>query len=524
MRKHGGTPSRRDKHVTLAAISPPGVARGRLVGGQQSGLAGSKPPPLFTREASSCSSQGRRQGEPWGASPRPSAPTYLLYISRRHHNLRPVAPLLAPRAPSGFERLGSQWSDHQFSQIRARTIPSYRRPRLRCGFRKRRTIGSRLQAQGLQEGSRKGLGFTRHDALQDGGLFRPFSVSTPSHASAPRIHRFTRAVRAKSRRSRLGHAMRSANRVEKSSAHHHRFATFLARSQVCDKQPTTQKKHLASDATLFAWGGLNVQDPRQMVHDFWRFTGHISDKELIAAVNTTQSLAKPNEIVALDVDNATVYSYLTNQGGKVPRLNNLLRPFLIWLPMHRIELRVRLVPSRQMLADPISRWSFDPSEYSLNPLIFRHIQDRFKKFCRPSIDMFASPSNALLPLFCARWPHHQAILTDALECPLETVKVCFAHPPWSLIAQWLHRLRANPHVTSLTLVPWWDSELWWPLLTSLHVKGTPVLRIRPRWGLYLPCVRATGYCRAMAQCALQNYSAQHSARYGSGSWICNPMS
>ena len=77
MRKHGGTPSRRDKYVTLAAISPPGVARGRFVGGQQSGLAGSKPPPLFTREASSCSSQGRRQGEPWGASPRPSAPTYL---------------------------------------------------------------------------------------------------------------------------------------------------------------------------------------------------------------------------------------------------------------------------------------------------------------------------------------------------------------------------------------------------------------------------------------------------------------
>ena len=77
MRKHGGTPSRRDKHVTQAAISPPGVARGRFVGGQQSGLVGCKPPPLFTRGASSCSSQGRRHGEPWGASPRPSAPTYL---------------------------------------------------------------------------------------------------------------------------------------------------------------------------------------------------------------------------------------------------------------------------------------------------------------------------------------------------------------------------------------------------------------------------------------------------------------
>ena len=77
MRKHRGTPFWRDKHVTLAAISPPGLARGSLVGGHQSGLAGCKPPPLFTRETSSCSSQGQHQGEPWGASLLPSAPTYL---------------------------------------------------------------------------------------------------------------------------------------------------------------------------------------------------------------------------------------------------------------------------------------------------------------------------------------------------------------------------------------------------------------------------------------------------------------
>ena len=77
MRGHRGIPPRHDKHVTLAAISTPGVARGRFVGGHQSGVAGSKSPPLFTRGASSCPSQKRRQGEPWGASPRPSAPTYL---------------------------------------------------------------------------------------------------------------------------------------------------------------------------------------------------------------------------------------------------------------------------------------------------------------------------------------------------------------------------------------------------------------------------------------------------------------
>ena len=76
MRKHKGTPSWRDKHVTLAAISPPGVAWGRFVRGHQSGVAGCQPPPLFKRGAFSCSSQRQRQREPWG-SQRASAPTYL---------------------------------------------------------------------------------------------------------------------------------------------------------------------------------------------------------------------------------------------------------------------------------------------------------------------------------------------------------------------------------------------------------------------------------------------------------------
>ena len=47
MRKQGGTPPWRDEHVTLAAISPPGAARGRFVEGHQPGQAGCKPPILF---------------------------------------------------------------------------------------------------------------------------------------------------------------------------------------------------------------------------------------------------------------------------------------------------------------------------------------------------------------------------------------------------------------------------------------------------------------------------------------------
>ena len=82
------------------------------------------------------------------------------------------------------------------------------------------------------------------------------------------------------------------------------------RKFVTSREPA--HKHLASDATLLAWGGLNVRDPQQILHLFWRFTAHIADKQLMDAINTTQSPAKPSKIVALDVDNAIVYAYLTN--------------------------------------------------------------------------------------------------------------------------------------------------------------------------------------------------------------------
>ena len=73
MRKHRGRTSRRDKCVTPTAVSPPGAPKGRFVGGHQPGRAGCKPPPLFKRGVSFCSSQRQRQREQWGPSPH----TYL---------------------------------------------------------------------------------------------------------------------------------------------------------------------------------------------------------------------------------------------------------------------------------------------------------------------------------------------------------------------------------------------------------------------------------------------------------------
>ena len=86
--------------------------------------------------------------------------------------------------------------------------------------------------------------------------------------------------------------------------------------------------HLASDATPIGWGGLDLKCPSCVVHDFWQFSTHINNQELAAAIHTTMSLARPRDFVLLDIDSSVAFSYLSKSGGKVARLNALLRPFL----------------------------------------------------------------------------------------------------------------------------------------------------------------------------------------------------
>ena len=171
--------------------------------------------------------------------------------------------------------------------------------------------------------------------------------------------------------------------------------------------------NLASDSTLLAWGGLNVST-NEVVHDFWGpNASHINHKELQASIHTAMALAPPHSQVNIDIDNSLAFSYLMHHGGKIGKLNEILRPFLHWMNLHSVSLVPLLVPSSQMQADAIFRWSVDPGDYSLDPQVFHHLLHVFRNHVHPTVDLFASPSNALLPAVGSRWPHHRAVVVDA---------------------------------------------------------------------------------------------------------------
>jgi transcriptional regulator of met regulon len=253
-------------------------------------------------------------------------------------------------------------------------------------------------------------------------------------------------------------------------------------------QGKTPVGELHSDSSQEAWAGVD-KTTGALVQEFWREKRHlhINVKELEAAINTVQSLAKHGEHVTLKVDNSVTYWYLTKGGGRIPSLNMQVRPFLKWCMEKKITLDIIQVKSSEDLADAPSRWGMDRGDYTLDRQLFLHLLKKVRKHITPQVDMFASPGNHQLPNFVARYPHWQAWEVDALKCPLESINFCYANPPWKIINKWMHRLRENKHVTCMMIVPFWASSSWWPLLIKMHVKGTPAFLIPPYQGMFKNC-------------------------------------
>ena len=144
------------------------------------------------------------------------------------------------------------------------------------------------------------------------------------------------------------------------------------------------QREIHSDSSQLAWGALDLKT-KQILHNFWREEKdmHINYKELLAATLAVQGLGKPKEHILLSVDNIVAYTYLAKMGGRIPLFNHIMRNFHHWLQKHQIHLSVQWVASKDMLADQISRWTWDQGDYTLHPKIFHLFFKRWQNFATP---------------------------------------------------------------------------------------------------------------------------------------------
>ena len=241
-------------------------------------------------------------------------------------------------------------------------------------------------------------------------------------------------------------------------------ANILGGAPFCPQKETVT---LTTDASLSGWGA--VLDSRH-VAGFWSgewLHSHINLLELEAVHRALHHFAPlvRGRSMLLKTDNTTVVAYLNRQGGTHSRrLWELTRLVLTWCMTNHVRIRAIHLPGKEnTIADALSRLTDSPTEWSLPQTVTESIWARFG---RPEVDLFASPWNNKLPIFCALIPHVGVWHVDAFTLNWRDL-VAYAFPPFALVTRVLMKVLADECRFCLLVAPLWPGQPWFPVLTRL---------------------------------------------------------
>ncbi|XP_071479361.1 uncharacterized protein [Diadema antillarum] len=179
--------------------------------------------------------------------------------------------------------------------------------------------------------------------------------------------------------------------------------------------------------------------------------------------------------VLVKSDNLTVVSYVNKQGGTRSKpLCNLSLDILDWCDLVEMNLIASHIPGKDnYVADFLSRGSYLPTEWQLNPSIAKQI---FNRFGPPQVDLFASTLNKQLPVYCTKHNDPAALMTDAFTMQWNRF-LGYAFPPFALIPRVLQKVLTDK-ATLLLIAPWWPKRPWFPTLLDLLTSPPVILPFR----------------------------------------------
>jgi len=230
---------------------------------------------------------------------------------------------------------------------------------------------------------------------------------------------------------------------------------------------------IESDASMSGWGascqGENTGGPWMAAER----THHINYLELKAAFLALQSFCSNRSSISvlLRLDNITAIAFINRMGGSHSYLlSDLTAQIWNWCISREITIHAEHLPGVENIqADWESRHQMDSSDWKLDRNVFISLVERLGPF---SIDLFASRTNAQLPLYCSWRAEPAAVSVDALSIPW-TSHYPYMFPPFPLISRCLGKLNRE-RVSAVMIAPVWPNQPWFPqLLNSLN--GMPIL-------------------------------------------------
>jgi hypothetical protein len=236
---------------------------------------------------------------------------------------------------------------------------------------------------------------------------------------------------------------------------------------------------LVTDASNLGWGGHVGPQTVSGVWNAHESGLHINalemlavEKSLIALLHLTQGRR-----VLVKSDNATTVAYLNKQGGThSPTLCWQAIRLLLWAEGKGITLSAVHIPGvDNAIADSLSRGlTVAPTEWSLNQQVAQRV---FQIFGEPVVDLFASRTNKILPVYCSRTRDEAAYAQDALSISWEGM-VAYAFPPIPVIPLALQKMCREESLIIL-IAPFWPRRPWFPMIMQLLVDVPLILPPHP---------------------------------------------
>ena len=234
-----------------------------------------------------------------------------------------------------------------------------------------------------------------------------------------------------------------------------------------------------TDASTSGWG-INFNG--SLINGVWPPRDaalHINLLEMKAVLFACQRLAQvfANKTILFLVDNQTVVSYLTKQGGTRSRpLLELTRAVYEVAEQHTFIIVAQHIKGcLNVVADLASRVDcVVNTEWALSQRMFTWIQSQ-SPWEPAVIDLFANSLNHRLPLYLSPCPDAQAMAVNALVVPWPRSRTLYAYPPTTIIDKVLQKVLKERPQQLLLVAPELIEAPWFPLLQQLPlVKSVPL--------------------------------------------------
>jgi hypothetical protein len=238
--------------------------------------------------------------------------------------------------------------------------------------------------------------------------------------------------------------------------------------------PTTEAI-LYTDSSSSKWGAMSTEPTQKILSEAWTRDEqalHINVKELLGLFRALKTAAlegwwPPLTLVRISVDSTVARANVLHNGGRNRIMSKIAADIALLAEKCRWQLTTQWVPSKENLADYLTRTS-RPEEWKLSNKFFAKAQ---RKISFPlKLDLFASATTAQTDKFVSKTFHPNAVHVDALSLNWATLQEgLWMCPPVNLIQQCLHKIqREQPQAALIT--PEWPSRPWWPLLMELQPR------------------------------------------------------